>query len=333
LSDFNFASKFKNRVYDFLVSLQGIDNVYDEIVGKKGAFNKQILALENLYKLNIPIRVNIVLTKEVLEDLEKVVEIALKYKSRVINFIYYNNTGDQYYLRNKYKIPFYELVANKLESIIDAIEEDKQEIEINIRFLPFCILKEKYRKYIQNSKQQIFDLHEWEKSQRFWLSRKGQKEAYTKLELPKNEGLSLIKFKLDQAMIDSAKLNLNFKDNFKYKSPYNYQLKIFDRIKDITPDTTKTTFYSKVEHFYFDKEESYNLNKVYSNKCQVCSVRNICDGIHKDYLENIGEDDVSPITLENNILDPLFYMKEQKKVVENREKDWFFEDINYCNSL
>ncbi|WP_295702228.1 radical SAM protein [Helicobacter mastomyrinus] len=49
LANFKHAQKFKEAgIYDFLVSLHGIGENYDKVVGKKDAFDKQIQALENL---------------------------------------------------------------------------------------------------------------------------------------------------------------------------------------------------------------------------------------------------------------------------------------------
>lgn len=180
-------------MYDFLVSLHGIGENYDRVVGKKGAFTKQMQALENLKQLEIPIRVNAVLSNEIINDLEEIVNLAITYKARAVNFLAYNNTGDQKILRDTHKIPYYDIIGEKLEQCVELLESHN--IEVNIRFLPFCVMSEKYRKNIQNSLQMIYDNHEWEISSHLWIDRPAQRKAKESIEKRKSVYyLSRIKF-------------------------------------------------------------------------------------------------------------------------------------------
>jgi len=52
-------------IRDLLVSVQGLGDTYDSIVGVKGAALKQRSGLENIIEAGIPVRFNSVLSKPV----------------------------------------------------------------------------------------------------------------------------------------------------------------------------------------------------------------------------------------------------------------------------
>ena len=322
LNNYKFASKFKiHEVYDFLISLQGIGGNYDKVVGMKGGFEKQMKALKNLNDLNIPFRINAVLSKEIINDIDEIASIAIEYGARVVNFIGYNDTGDQKETRKKDQIPFYSNISDKLSPIIDFLES--KEIEVNVRFIPFCIFKKKYRKNIQNFKQMIYDLHEWEKSSRLWIDRPSQRRAAEKTEHRPSEMVSLLKRKISKG--DLSFFSNLIKNNRKYVNPYKYQEKIHKNLKYFNPSISFIEGYTKVEHFYFEMALSYT-DKVKVDKCKLCSINFICDGFHQDLIKEFGDSEVRPVCLDKNIYDPRYYLNEQLKVVENQELGWFLEE-------
>ncbi|WP_300717323.1 hypothetical protein [uncultured Helicobacter sp.] len=58
------------------------------------------------------------LSNKIINDLESITNLALHYKARAINFLAYNNTGDQKILRDTHKIPYYDIIGQKLEPCI-----------------------------------------------------------------------------------------------------------------------------------------------------------------------------------------------------------------------
>src|SRR5262245_16561504 len=54
---------------------------------------------------------------------------------------------------------------------------DANGIEVNVRYLPFCLFPEKYRKFVQNFQQITYDLHEWEAAGEAWSGAKAQRET------------------------------------------------------------------------------------------------------------------------------------------------------------
>ena len=94
-----------------MISLQAVGDVYDKIVDFKHGFKRQIEALDNIQKLGIPIRVNTVLSNEAVPQLKEICDLAVKYKARVVNFLGYNNSGDQDKTREKSKVPRYKQIV------------------------------------------------------------------------------------------------------------------------------------------------------------------------------------------------------------------------------
>lgn len=309
LANFEHAKKFKDAgVYDFLVSLQGIGDTYNKVVGKKNAFSKQMQALENLSKLQIPIRVNAVLSNEIINDLEGITKLALKYNARVVNFLGYNNTGDQKLIRDTYKIPYYDLIAQKLEPLIDTLESNN--IEVNLRFLPFCIVGEKYRKNIQNGDQMLYDNHEWEASSRLWIDRPAQRRAKEKIE-KRITKYYLSRFKIHKIYRGNLKekfiwtkklLKPFFYPSPKYAPILPYQKPILEKLRFYTPDTKFIKGHSKVEHFYFEQKDVFReiyKSKIHHKKCESCDIKNICDGFTLDFIEEFGSSAIKPIKISN----------------------------------
>jgi MoaA/NifB/PqqE/SkfB family radical SAM enzyme len=323
LNNYKYCKKFKtHNVYDFLVSLQGIGETYDQVVGMKGGYTKQLGALKNLEELGVPYRVNAVMTMEIIKDIEELGELILNSSARVVNFIYYNNSGDQLGQRDKAKIPLYEVLAKKLSPIIDKLEADNR--EVNLRFFPFCSVEEKYRKNIQNSKQKIYDLHEWEPSSRLWIDRAAQRRAAEDTELRPNEGMSLVRKKISKGSVVSALKNFT-KKNYSYSSCFSYQKQIDANLENYSPSIDNIDEFSKIEHFYFEQSEVFN-DKRHHEKCESCDIKSICDGLHSDFLDQYGAVAVQPVKTGFSVADPKYYLKDQLKVVENEEVSWFFDE-------
>ena len=82
-------------VRDYLVSVHGIGETYDRIVGVNGAHKKQMAGIDNLNEIGSPIRFNCVLSKPVLNELQQIAGVAIDKGVRVVNFIAFNPFEDQ----------------------------------------------------------------------------------------------------------------------------------------------------------------------------------------------------------------------------------------------
>jgi molybdenum cofactor biosynthesis enzyme MoaA len=170
-------------VYDFLFSIHGIGETYDKIVGLPGGSEKQMQALENLRQLDIPFRLNCVLSKPVVEQLPQLAELTFRVGARAMNFIAFNPFVDQTSgKRNSETVATYAEVMKVLTPILD--EFDRRNVECNVRYFPFCVFEERHRKFSQNFQQIVYDLHEWEAEAEAWTSQPGQRQAATPLSGP-----------------------------------------------------------------------------------------------------------------------------------------------------
>ncbi len=164
-------------VYDLLFSIQGLEHVYDEIVGFPGGSAKQMKALENLQAVGVPFRFNTVLSKPVLPQLEGIGRIAIDSGARVMNFIAFNPFIDQAAggKRSAKNVATYTEIMAYLTPALDTL--DQAGLEVNVRYLPFCMFEERHRKFSQNFQQIVYDLHEWDAASEAWTSLPNLRQA------------------------------------------------------------------------------------------------------------------------------------------------------------
>lgn len=171
-------------VQDLLISVHGLGTRYDKIVVVDGASQKLQKAIENLSQIGMPFRFNCVLCREALPDLKGVAELAIARGARAVNFIAFNPFVDQSCggKRSAENVPRYTEVIDHLLPVIDHL--DAHGIEVNVRYLPFCLFPERYRKFLQNFQQITYDLHEWEAAGEAWSSQGAQRESAAPLSEP-----------------------------------------------------------------------------------------------------------------------------------------------------
>jgi pyruvate-formate lyase-activating enzyme len=171
-------------VFDLLVSVHGLAERYDKIVVVNGAAERLQKAITNIANAGIPFRMNCVLCKDALPDLLDVARLAVAKGARTVNYLAFNPFVDQSCggKRSAHNVPRYREVVDHLLPAIDLL--DSHQIEVNVRYLPFCLLPEKYRKFVQNFQQIVYDLHEWESAGEAWSSQSPQREAAAPLSEP-----------------------------------------------------------------------------------------------------------------------------------------------------
>jgi pyruvate-formate lyase-activating enzyme len=164
-------------VYDLLFSIQGLEDVYDDIVGIPGGAVKQAKALENLQEVGIPFRFNTVLSKPVLPQLDRIAQVAIDSGARVMNFIAFNPFIDQANggTRSAKNVASYTEIMEHLTPVLDKL--DAAGLEVNVRYLPFCMFEERHRKFSQNFQQIVYDLHEWDAASEAWTSLPNLRQA------------------------------------------------------------------------------------------------------------------------------------------------------------
>jgi pyruvate-formate lyase-activating enzyme len=173
-------------VYDLLFSIQGLGDVYDDVVGIPGGAVKQAQALENLQAVGVPFRFNTVLSKPVLPQLDSIAQIAIDSGARVMNFIAFNPFIDQADggKRSAKNVASYTEIMHYLTPVLDKL--DAAGLEVNVRYLPFCMFEERHRKFSQNFQQIVYDLHEWDAASEAWTSLPNLRQAALPLVPPKS---------------------------------------------------------------------------------------------------------------------------------------------------
>lgn len=149
----------KAGVFDFLISVHGLNGIHNELVDFPNAFKLQKKAINFLDKNNIPLRINVTITKLNAFQLPEIARYASKIHARVVNFICFNPFSDW----NKFnKIKFQEkhsVVASYIQKAIKIL--DKNKVESNLRYFPFCIVKG-FENHQYNFAQMPYDSHEWD---------------------------------------------------------------------------------------------------------------------------------------------------------------------------
>lgn len=292
-------------IQDFLVSVHGLGNTYDELVGVRGASVRQMRALHNMIDAGIPFRFNCVLSKPVLAQLPMISELAIRTGARVVNFIAFNPFADQSCegRRNTENVPRYSEIREPLTVALDMLEE--ADVEANVRYLPLCMVEERHRKSMYNFQQLSYDHHEWDFVSWGWTG-------------------------LQQQRISDGMPSLPVRPNF---SPRLLRIKnTFKKLAELPG--MKRFLYSTyglltracaLSVSYCEKNELYralaklhaqeHCEYLYGNRCQRCSAQEICDGFHGDYSHIFGTEEAVPVLNDEKISDPLFYIAKQKKIV------------------
>lgn len=343
-------------VFDLLISLHGVGEVYDKIVGVKGASERQLAGIDHCAAIGIPFRVNITLTMEALSQLDELVAIAADKGARAVNFIAFNPFVDQNddKKRAKEAIPAYRATAQRLIPLIDLLSG--RDIEVNVRYLPFCAFPAAYRKYVQNFQQIVYDLHEWETAGEAWSSAPPQRRSADRLSSPADFYGLVLKKRVEyekscgrpgglvsrlgrQCRSVKARvvgrLEKNYPALFRLANGAHSRLIRAKSMIGGSDGKFARKFYlaelGEVPGFS-DLEYAYKEYRVLMTKtvhpylkcagCDACDLTPICDGFHADYGTLIGFDEIASVHLNGRVYDPRHYQRNQMKLVEEEEYGW-----------
>lgn len=298
-------------VRDYLVSLHGIGQIHDDVVCRKGAYEKITRAIENMVELNIPFRFNCTMSKPVVPILPEIARKAVDYGANAVNFIAFNPFEDQETgIRTHGNVARYKEIRVPLTEAMDILEEAG--IECNVRYLPLCMAEERHRKNFYNLQQLSYDHHEWDYASWMWTGAQPQRMKGGKLNKPYK--LGRLARRLHRS--DPHVLIENVEQR-------PVRSKLFYAMQGIIADIGdmllgKPYWYHREGRLRASMDLLYDHNE----KCQTCSLRNICDGFHGDYAEFYGSEEAEPITNIPRVDDPLYYIKDQEKIAEEEDKAW-----------
>jgi MoaA/NifB/PqqE/SkfB family radical SAM enzyme len=297
-------------VRDFLVSLHGIGEIHDEVVGIKGAYDKIMTAIGRMRDTGFPFRLNCTMSKPVVPIIPEIAKHAIEYGAYAVNYIAFNPFADQQLgHRRTDTVPKYSEDAEQLVEALDMLEEAG--IETNVRYLPFCMAEDRHRKNFYNFQQLSYDTHEWDFQSWAWTMRQPQMMK---------EGGCMPPFFLGgpQARILQEADSAYIRDHYE-KNPVKQGLKFkAQRILSRAAQAVRgrDAVYREEARTRAVRDCQYRYHDV----CGQCAAREICDGFHGDYADFFGTEEAEAITGIPVIQDPLHYARHQEKTVEPEDE-------------
>lgn len=304
--------KFRDAgIRDFLVSLHGIGEIHDAVVGVKGGYQKITAAIERMRELGIPFRFNCTMSEPVVKVLPEVAQKAIEYGALAVNFIAFNPFGDQQTgTRTARNVARYSDIKTQLTEAIDLLEDAG--IEVNVRYLPLCMAEPRHRKNFFNYKQLSYDHHEWDYASWLWTMMQTQMMRDGATTPPFHIGYrSHELYKRDP----HALLALCAAQPFKMGLKFRVQ-RVLARLRQLRQG--KPALYAEEAEQRAQDDCAYQ----YHEACRQCHARHICDGFHGDYAGFFGTDEASPITDIPVTKDPLYFIQDQEKLVEPEDERW-----------
>ncbi|GMW02976.1 MAG: hypothetical protein AMXMBFR84_41120 [Candidatus Hydrogenedentota bacterium] len=303
--------EFKDAgIRDFLVSLHGIGEIHDEVVCRKGSYEKIIQAIENMVELEIPFRFNCTMSKPVVPIIPEIAKKAIHYGANAVNYLAFNPFEDQETgIRTHDNVAKYSDIKPFLTEAMDMLEEAN--IECNVRYLPLCMAEERHRKNFYNFQQLPYDHHEWDYQSWMWTGLQPQRM--------KDGGL-VPAFRLGvrdrQIMHNAHKVRDWAAENPTMARFVFGGQHVFARIEQAVRG--RETLYREEAQ----NRANFDCGYRFHSACSECAARTICDGFHGDYADLFGTEEATPITNVSKIDDPTFYIQRQDKVVEEEDKAW-----------
>ncbi len=303
--------KFRDAgVRDFLCSLHGIGDIHDEVVCKKGAYEKITTSIGLMKDLGIPFRFNCTMSKPVTPILPQIAQKAIDYGANAVNYLAFNPFEDQETgIRTHDNVARYSEIKPYLTEAMDMLEAAG--IECNVRYLPLCFAEKRHRKNFYNFQQLSYDHHEWDYQSWMWTGQQPQRMK---------EGGLVPAFRMgpkDRRIMLSAHSIRDWAAQHPVLARFGFGGQhVLARIEQAVRG--KETMYREEAIIRAKHDAGYQ----YHTACEQCSARGICDGFHGDYANLFGMDEAKPITDIPSTTDPTLFIKEQDKVVEIEDEAW-----------
>lgn len=322
LSSHEKAVRFKDAgVRDYLISVQGLGRVHDQIVGREGAHARQMRALKNVQQCGTPFRFNTVLSRGALPQLLDISKLAADSGVGVVNFLGFNPFNDQQTgKRSTEDVPRYEEIRRPLEESIDYLTAQK--VEANVRYLPLCIVSEHFRPSTYGFKQLPYDLHENDYASWSWTDLPAQRAAESELSPPFGLGRRLY---LGKARKPLREMNRRLPGLGSRLHQIKQRLEQYwARKEEVGGGILQERRYQEEAVVRAREYTGYR----HARGCKACSLQPICDGIYGDYADLFGVDEICPVRLGKKIRDPQYYTRHQFKVIHPLDRAWLEEDFD-----
>jgi MoaA/NifB/PqqE/SkfB family radical SAM enzyme len=264
-------------------SVHGTGALHDRIVGLPGAFEKQWAGIRNARELGIPFGFNVVLTSQGAHDLENVAKHAVREGALVVQFLAFNPFEDQQELM---KGPESIPLHSEIAPHLTKALDILYEggLEANVRYFPMCLIEERHRKSAYHFQQNLYDPSEWDMNSWHWTRRPEQMRRGGEC------------------------------------SPHHssFEALIYGSVEAPSCLSMERKYRTYVRHV-LAKDCQY----VHPTPCQGCDLRNICEGVTKNYFDAHGSSELKPVELPSGLTDdPLYYTRHQEKL----HGHWQLED-------
>jgi len=297
---------------DFLVSVQGLGRVYDEIVGQAGAHIRQMRALRNLQEEGIPFRFNTVVSRPALAQLVDIARLAVRTGAEVVNFLGFNPFNDQTTGKRSAKnVPRYAELREPLAEALDLLAEAG--VEANVRYLPFCVVAPRHRQSVYDFPQIPYDLHENDFASWSWTDLPAQRMREAPLSPPFGLGPRL---ELGSLRAPLRRLAGRLPQIGEGLHAIKQRL---ERHWAARPSgKTRDELYREDARLRAQEYTGYR----HVASCASCHVRAICDGFYGDYADLFGEDEAQPIDVGGPVADPQYFSRPQIKRIHPGDLPW-----------
>lgn len=257
----------KAGLSDVLLSIHGSRaEIHDSLTNIPGSFDRILSAAKNSKDLGIKVRTNFVITKSNYTDLVDYANLLSSFVPHSSNFIFFNpwatGVSDLVNLT-----PRFDETKKYLQRSIDILKEAGV-VRVNVRYVPFCTLDEKYFDNIVDFPQRLFDQYEWqypftEFSE--WVP----EEFIRRKEKPFDIKEAYSKYVRRHKLIDMR---------------YVRSIQEFKDVMGMSPN---------IEQIKSPKKWYKKIHV-----CQKCDMSKECDGIKNEYLEIFGDGEFRPIKIQ-----------------------------------
>jgi MoaA/NifB/PqqE/SkfB family radical SAM enzyme len=296
---------------DFLVSVQGLGAVYDELVQRPGGHEKQMRALRNLQAVGIPFRFNTVVSKVALPQLADIAVLAVRTGAEVVNFLGFNPFNDQETgKRSAENVPRYDELREPLTKALDILTAAG--VEANVRYLPFCAVEERHRECVYDFPQIPYDLHENDFASWSWTDLPAQRRA--DLELSPTFGLGP---RLPLGPLRRPLRRLAARHPSAGIRLHGVKQRLEQSLAGPAAGASDDRY----------REEARMRASEYTGyrhvaACSSCDAREICDGFYGDYVELFGAEEARAIDLGGRVTDPQHFSRAQPKRIHPDDLGW-----------
>lgn len=314
-------------VRDFKVSIHGLGDVHDTLVGRQGAHQRQMRALRNLQECGIPFRFNVVLTPASTPQLPDIARLAVETGALCVNWLGFNPHEDQAGRPERFAlIPRFTDLRGPLTEALDILEAEG--IESNVRYVPHCMVEARHRKSVYHFQQLFYDHREWDWCSWSWTTLPPQRTSTGDTSDPVTLSSLWWWLKLTGSFfwisrIPQAAEALSIKRLVNSPSirPVLYAIqRVLPRAPVSTTPDSRGALYGQVAKLH----ARVDCSSVHTPQCNQCAANRICSGLYRDYIQRFGAGEPEPIEAAP-ITDPLHYIRRQTKLVEREDEVWALE--------